>query len=490
MVDKPLLTSWLGEADVREARNLLQRSGIPTYSTPEEAVSTFMYMYQYARNLELLYETPRELPTSLSIDRQRLMGLLERAYNEERDFLTELESKEFLRAYGIPTVETHLARSPEEAVSIASCIGYPIVMKIASPQVTHKSDVGGVVLNVGSDVEVRRCFKELVERVKRRDSSIRIDGVTVQPMVKKDGYELIIGSKKDPLFGSVIIFGAGGIEVELFNDVSIGFPPLNQILAKRLMEQTKIYNLLLSGYRSKWPANLALLEEILVKFSQMIIDFPQIKEADINPLVVDDRDAIVLDARIIIDKECFSSEIKPYEHLAIRPYPTKYIKECTLKDERKILLRPIKPEDEPLISELFNTFSEETMRFRFFRLIRDISHEMLASYCNIDYSREISIVAEESEDGSKRIIGMTRLVVEPDGERGEIALVVGDPWQNLGLGTRMLDHIIEVGKDTGLKTVFGEILAENTRMIHLCYKRGFKIERIDEESYMASLELT
>jgi len=488
-VDKPLLTSWLGEEDVAEARNILRRSGIPTYSTPEEAISTFMYMYQYARNLELLYETPRELSVSMPIDKQRLLRIMERAFSEGRDLLTEIESKEFLEAYGIPTVETQLARSPEEAVLIASRVGYPIVMKIVSPNVTHKSDVGGVVLDVNSEDDVRRNFKRLIERVGRGDASIRIDGVSIQPMIRKDGYEVMVGSKKDPMFGSVIVFGAGGLGVELFNDVSIGFPPLNQVLAKRMMEQTRIYKVLISGYRGRQPANIPILEEILVRFSQMIIDFPQIKESDINPIVVDDKEAVVLDARIIIDRECFRKEIKPYEHLAIRPYPTKYMRKCTLKDGREVLLRPIRPEDEPLIRELFKTFSEETMRFRFFRFIKDISHEMLASYCNIDYSREISIVAEETGDGSIRVIGMARLVVEPDGERGEIAIVVGDPWQNLGLGTRLLEHIIDVGRDMGLKTIFGEILAENTRMIHLCYKRGFRIERVDEESYLASLDL-
>jgi len=487
VVKKPILTSWLGEADVREARNILQRSGIPTYSTPEEAISTFMYIYQYARNLELLYETPREVSTSLLVDKRRLIEIMEKAVKEKRDFLTEPESEEFLKAYDIPTVETHVAKSPEEAVAIASRMEYPIVMKIVSPQVTHKTDIDGVILNVNSDADVRRSFKELMERVELHDSSIRIDGIAVQPMIKKDGYELIIGSKKDPLFGSVIIFGAGGIGVELFNDVSIGFPPLNQTLAKRMMEQTRIYELLLSGYRNRKPANLALLEEILIRFSRMIIDFPQIKEADINPIVIDDKDAVALDARIIIDRECFFKKIKPYEHLAIRPYPTKYIKKCTIKDGRKILLRPVKPEDEPLINDLFNTFSEETMRFRFFHVIKNISHEMLASYCNIDYSREMTIVAERSENNSKRILGMARLVVEPDGEKGEIAIVVGDPWQNLGLGTRLLDHIVDVGRDMGLKSIFGEILVENTRMIHLCYKKGFKIERLDEESYLASL---
>jgi len=490
MINKPVLSSWLGEEDVREARDILRRSGIPTYPTPEEAISTFMYMYQYARNLELLYETPRELPVSLSVDKRRLLEIIERAAREERDFLTEPESSEFLRAYGIPMVETYLAKSPEEAVSIASRIGYPIVMKIVSPSIAHKTEMEGVILNVNFEADVKKYFEEMTERIRRRDLSIPIHGVAIQPMIKKEGFELIIGAKKDQLFGSVIIFGAGGIEVELFNDVSIGFPPLNQVLAKRMMEQTKIYNLLLSGFRNKRPVNVAFLEEILVRFSQMIIDFPQIKEADINPIVADEEGAVALDAKIIIDRECLLNEVKPYEHLAIRPYPTKYMEKCTIRDGREILLRPVRPEDEPLIRKLFDTFSEETMRFRFFHIIKDISHEILASYCNIDYSREMTIVAERSEEGSRMILGMARLVVEPDGERGEIAIVVGDPWQNLGLGTKMLDHIIRVGRDMRLKTIFGEILAENTKMLHLCYKRGFKIERLDEESYLASIDLT
>ena len=488
-LERPILTSWLGEEDVREARSILQRSGIPTYSTPEEAISTFMYMYQYARNLELLYETPRELPISLSIDKRRLLGLMRRALKEGRDFLLEHESKELLRACGIPVVETRLAGSPDEAASIASQMGYPVVMKIVSPDVTHKTDVDGVILNIGSEGEVRRCFKELMGRVRRSLPSARIEGVTVQPMIDKRGYELIIGAKKDELFGSVIIFGSGGLDVELFRDVSIGFPPLNQTLARRMMEQTRIYKLLVSGFRNRPPADISLLEELLVRFSQLIIEFPQIKEVDINPIIVDDKEALVLDARIIIDEEAVLGEVKPYEHLAIRPYPTKYIKKCRLRDGGEVLLRPIRPEDEPLISDLFGTFSEETMRFRFFRVIRDITHEMLVSFCNIDYSREMTIVAEGSDDGQKRIMGMARLVVEPDGERGEIAIVVGDPWQNRGLGTRLLDHIIEVGRDMGLKILFGEILAENTRMLHLCYKKGFKVERVDEENYSASLEL-
>jgi len=486
---KPVLTSWLGEEDVREARNILRRNNIPTYPTPEQAISTFMYMHQYARNLELLYETPQELSISLSVDKRRLHRILERALKERREILTEPESKEFLEAYRIPTAKTYVAKTPKEAVSIASKIGYPVVLKVFSSQITHKTDVGGVVLGVTSSSQVEKCFEDLINRVRKSYPMIKIDGVTVQPMIEKNGYELIIGSKRDPFFGSVIIFGTGGIGVELFNDVAVEFPPLNQTLARGMIERTKVYKLL-KGYRNRRPANIRLLEEILVKFSQLITDFSQIKEVDINPLVIDENYAVALDARIIIDLKRVYSKPQTCDHLVIKPYPTKYITECVIRDGKKVLLRPIKPEDEPLIVELFHTFSEETMRFRFFQVIKEIPHEILARYCNIDYDREITIVAERTDGKSRKIIGMTRLIVEPDGERGEIAVVVGDPWQNLGLGSKMLDYIIEISKDIGLKDIFGEILAENTRMIHLCNKRGFKIESLDDENYLATLNLT
>jgi len=488
-IDKPILTSWLGEEDVREARDVLRRSGIPTYPTPEQAVSTFMYIYQYAKNLELLYETPEELSISMTVDKRRLREILKEVSKEGREILTEPESKEFLEVYGIPASKIYIAKTAKQAVSIASKLGYPVVLKILSPQITHKTDFDRFVLEVDSESQIERCFEDLINRVKKQDSTIKIEGLTVQPMIKKKGYELIIGSKKDPLFGSVIIFGTGMSGAELFNDISVGFPPLNQTLARRMIEQTKVYKLL-TGYRNGRPANMRLLEEILVKFSQLIIDFPQIREADMNPLAIDADKAVVLDARIIIDQNLVFTKTQPYEHLVIKPYPTKYITERVIRDGKGVLLRPIKPEDEPLIVDLFRTFSEETMRFRFFQIIKEISHETLVRYCNIDYNREISIVAERIEEGSRKIIGMVRLVVEPDGERGEIAVVVGDPWQNLGLGSKMLDYIIDISKDFGLKTIFGEILAENTKIIHLCNKKGFEIKPLDEENYIATLNLT
>ncbi|MFQ6095943.1 MAG: acetate--CoA ligase family protein, partial [Candidatus Bathyarchaeia archaeon] len=312
--DKPILTSWLGDEDVREARDILRRNGIPTCSTPEEAVSSFMCMYQYARNLELLYETPEELPISPLTDSRHLREVLEKAANEGREVLTEPESKEFLEAYGIPTAKAYTAKTAEEAVRIASEIGFPVVMKILSPEITYKTDFDGVFLNITSETQVKECFENLTRRVKEHAVPVEIEGVTVQPMIEKRGYELVIQSKKDPSFGSVIIFGAGGLGVELFNDISVGFPPLNQTLARRMMEQTKIYGYLLKG-RGGRSANMRLLEEILVRFSQMIIDFPQVKEVDVDPLLIDEKNAVALDARIVIDLDRVFAEKPPYEHL-------------------------------------------------------------------------------------------------------------------------------------------------------------------------------
>jgi len=487
-IDKPVLTSWLGEEDVREARDILRRNGIPTYPTPEQAITTFMYIYQYSRNLELLYETPEELPISPSVDKHHLNSILDRASEEGREILSEPESKEFLEAYDIPTMKTYIAETADKAVQIASKVGYPVVIKVLSPQMIRETDLGRVALKATSESQVKRCFEDLIDRVKGRDPAIKIEGITVQPMMKERGYELLVRSKKDPLFGSVIIFGSGGMGAELFNDISVGFPPLNQTLARRMIEQTKAYKLL-SGWGNRRPANIRLLEEILVKFSQLIIDFPQIKEVEMSPLLIDESDATALDAKIVIDRNHVSAKTQPREHLVIKPYPTKYITESAIRDGKKVSLRPIRPEDEPLIVDLFRTFSEQTMRLGFFRAIKEIFHETLARYCNIDYDREMTIVAERREEGSRKIIGMVRLIIQPSGERGEVAVVVGDPWQNLGLGSKMLDYIVGISKDIGLKAVFGEVLAENTKMIHLFSKRGFEIKHLDEENCLATLDM-
>jgi acetyltransferase len=473
---KTILTSWMGEEDVEEANEILNGNKLPTYSTPERAVNAYMYMYQYTRNLAHLYETPEELPMELLLSKQSLMGIMQKAVKENREILTETEAKAFLDAYGIPTVKTRLAKTEDEAASAAAQIGYPVVLKVYSPQITHKTDVGGVMLDLNDEAELREAHQKILKNVKKSVASAEIQGVTVQSMITKKGYEVIIGSKKDPLFGPAILFGMGGIFVELFRDRAIGFPPLNQTLARRIMERTKMYQLL-RGFRGMAPANTKRLEEIMVKFSEILIDFPQIREVDINPLVVDSEDAVALDARIIIDSDLVFKELPPHDHLIISPYPKKYELQWNLKDYRPVLLRPIKPEDEPLENELWKTFSDETQRFRFFSPMRTWSHATLVRYTNIDYDREIAIIAELTEKGTRKMIGVVRMIMEPpDFKTAEVAIVVGDPWQGLGLGSKMIDCIIDIAKDKNLESIYGLILRDNSRSIELFKKKGFMVD--------------
>jgi acetyltransferase len=471
---KPILTSFMGYEEVEEANRILNENNVPTYSTPEQAIKTYMYMNQYKRNLELLYQTPEELPVSSAPTKRPITVVIREAAKENRENLTETEAKRLLENYDIPVVKTLSAKTEDETIYAASQIGYPVVLKILSPQIDHKSDVEGVALNINSKAELQEAFRTVMQRVKEHEPDAEIHGVTVQSMIKKKGYEIILGAKTDPLFGPVIMFGMGGVGVEIYKDVAIGLPPLNQTLARRIMKETKVYQLL-KGYRNMPPANLKLLEEIMVRFSQMLIDFPQIKEVDINPLFINEKEALALDARAVIDKERVSAKIGPHEHLVISPYPKKYEITWRMRDGRTVLLRPIKPEDEPLWLEMFQNFSEESVRYRFFNIIKDTPHEVRVRYCNIDYDREIGIVAELTE-GRRQILGVVRLIIEPDGKTGEIAFIVADPWQGLGLGTKMVDHMIEICKDKGLETVYAFLLPDNYRAIRLLKKMGFTSE--------------
>ena len=485
---KTILTSFMGTGTVEEANRIFNQNSIPTYSTPEQAVKTYLYMYQYKRNLELLYETPEELPVDVAPPKRPIMVIMRNAAMENRELLNEAEAKKLLEYYDFPVVKTAVAKTPEEAAAIALQIGYPVVLKILSPQIIHKTEAGGVILDINSEAELREAFECVIERAKKYNPNAEILGVTVQPMVKKRGYEVIVGAKTDPLFGPVILFGMGGIGVELFKDFSIGLPPLNQTLVRRLMEETKVYQLL-KGYRNVPPANLKLLEELIVRFSQLLIDFPQLKEVDINPLLIDENDASIIDARIVIDREKIFQKLEPHQHLVISPYPKKYETLWKMRDGRTVLLRPIKPEDEPLWLEMFRNFSEESIRFRFFQIIKDTPHEVRVRYCNIDYDREIAIVAELTENGQRKILGVARVSLEPDRKSGEIAFIVADPWQGLGLGTKMVDYTIEICKDMGVETIYGIMLPDNHRAINLTRKMGFTLKYMDDGTVKGILNL-
>ena len=486
--NKTIVTSFMGYGAVEEANRIFNQNNIPTYSTPEQAVKTYMYMYQYKSNLDLLYETPEELPVDVAPPKRPLMVIMRNMAKENREILNEAEAKTFLEYYNFPVVKTKIAQNPDQAADIAKEISYPVVLKILSPQIIHKTDAGGVVLDINNETELREAFDRIMQHAKQYNPEAEILGVTVQQMIKKHGYEVIIGAKTDPLFGPVILFGMGGVGVELFRDFSLGLPPLNQTLVRRIMEETKVYQLL-KGYRNVPPANIKLLEEIMVLFSQLLIDFPQLKEVDINPLFINEKEAQVFDARIVIDKNKVFEKLEPHQHLVITPYPKKYETVWKLRDGRDVLLRPIKPEDEPMWLEMFQAFSEESIRYRFFQIIKDTPHETRVRYCNIDYDREIAIVAELTEKWRRRILGVARVSIEPDGKTGEIAFIVADPYQGLGLGTKLVDYAIEVCKDMKIESLYAIMLPDNYRAINLMKKMGFTITCPEEGTAKGTLDL-
>jgi len=486
---KPILASIMGSEEVAEARRLLYENNVPTYEFPEDAIKTYLYMYQHFRNLGELYETPEDLPLDAAPPRNYLKILTRHRLEAGKTLLNEEDSKKFLSTYGVSVTMPHLAKSAEDAVRAASTIGYPVAMKIVSPDISHKSDVGGVRLNITSANELEKAFVQMIDNVRKCQPDARIEGVSIQKMIGSFDYELIIGGKKDPILGPVIMFGLGGTEAEFFKDVAVGLPPLNQALARRVLERTKTYRILAQGFRNKPPVNLRLLEETLVRVSNLIIDFPEIKELDINPLVISDDTVIALDARIILDEEAAQQKAEEYSHLVISPYPTKYIQPWRCRDGRSVLFRPIRPEDEPLERELIAGLSEESSRFRFFYIIKEITHEMLSRFCNIDYDREMAIIAEYTSNGKQRNVGVGRLIIEPGRETGEFAIVVADDFQGTGLGLKLLDTLLAVAQDKGLSSIYGIVLNNNLKMIALAKKLGFTLERLTDEESRVTLEL-
>jgi acetyltransferase len=486
--NKTILTSFMGYGTVQEANRILNANNIPTYSTPENAIKTYMYMYQYERNIELLYETPEESPVDAAPPKRPIMAILRNAARENRELLTEEEAKRLLDYYNFPVVKTEIATTAEEAIAFAHQMGYPVVLKILSPQITHKTDAGGVLLDLNSDTDVKQAFDIIMHRAKMYNAKAKILGVTVQPMISRKGYEIILGGKTDPLFGPVILFGMGGVGVELFKDYSIGLPPLNTTLIRRMMEETKVYQLL-KGYRNVPPANLKLLEETVLLFSQLLVDFPQIKEIDVNPLLINEKEACILDARITVDKSKVFKKFEPHEHLVISAYPKKYETQWKLRNGQEVLLRPIKPEDEPMWLEMFQSFSEESIRYRFFQLLKDTPHEVRVRYCNIDYDREIAIVTELEEKDHKRLLGVGRLSIEPDGKTGELAFIIGDQWQGQGLGTKVVDFVLEIAKEMHVETVYAIMLPDNRRALNLTKKMGFKLEYLTDGTVKGTLDL-
>lgn len=484
---KPVLTSWMGAAFAEGARRVFAQNGIPTYETPEDALRAYFYMDRYRKNLELIYETPADLPVELAPPTHHLKAVIRRALKEGRTLLTEEESKSFLSNYGIPANTTHTAVSLSTAATEARKVGYPVVLKIVSPDITHKSDVGGVITGIASDEALTQAYNGMMQQVSKNAPGARIEGVSVQAMMEGVDYEIILGAKKDKDFGSVVLFGSGGVGAELFRDFSIGLPPLNQTLARRLMEETIVYQLL-QGYRGKPRADIEQLEQTIVGFSNLVVDFPEIAEVDVNPLAVSNGKVCALDARIIIDREALG-QAEPYPHLVITPYPTKYVQPWRLKDGTQVLLRPIRPEDEPFEYEMLSALSGKTLGSRFFIPVKEIDHQVLRRFCNIDYDREMTIVAQIGAGENRTIIGVARYFTEPRTNSGEFAVLVRDEYQGEGLGRKLIDAILGIAADKGLEEIHGIVSKDDEILLGIARSLGFVSTWESDELTKISLTL-
>ena len=481
--DKPVLASWMGGANVRAAEDILNRAGIPTFQFPDTAVQAFCYMWKYSYNLRALYETPSLDDSAIGaqeINKQQADAIIAAARSAGRTLLSEYESKQLLAAYGIPTVTTRTAKSADAAVRAADEIGYPVVLKLHSETLTHKTDVGGVQLNLLDPPAVRQAFDTIRASVRAKAGAGHFLGVTVQPMVKmQDAYEIILGSSIDAQFGPVLLFGSGGQLVEVFKDRSLSLPPLNATLARRMMEQTRIYTAL-KGVRGRKAVDLRAMEQLLVRFSQLVVEQRWIKEIDINPLLASSDGLLALDARIVLHEPYVTEDELP--KFAIRPYPSQYITPCTMKGGEPVILRPIRPEDEPLLVQFHRGVSEQSVRLRYFghlKLDQRTTHERLTRVCFNDYDREMAIVVEHrtAKNGDREILGVGRLSKIPGRDEAEFAILLSDLWQNRGLGSQLLRLLLQIARAEKLRRVTADILPENVEMQRVCEKLGFRLER-------------
>lgn len=487
MAGKPLLASWMGGDTVVEGTKVLNAARIPVFEYPDDAAKTFAMMWRYSQNIQTLYEMA-DLGQAEGFEGEETNAhqahkLLESVREKGRTLLTEAESKQLLSCYGLPVVETHIAKTAEEAVGRAKKMGFPLVLKLSSETITHKTDVGGVKLNLKTIDDVLAAFESIKESVTRLAGAEHFGGVSVQRMIPSEGYELILGSSTDPQFGPVLLFGSGGQLVEVYKDSALAIPPLNNGLARRFMEKTKVYEAL-KGVRGRKAVDLVALEELLVNFSRLVVENRRIKECDINPLLVSGDIMIALDARIVLhDADMPDTD---FPELAIRPYPLNYVVTTELKDGTPVVLRPIRPEDERLIIDFHRELSEDSVRQRYFEFMsmdERVAHERLIRICFTDYDREWTTVAEVDSGDGKKIIGVGRLYKVPGTRFARFAMIIVDKFHNLGLGTKLLGHLIGIAEQENIEMIDARILTENTGMIKICENLGFKISP-DKDPYV------
>src|SRR5271165_1210853 len=479
----------MGGDGVAEGIAILNTAGIPTFSYPDTAARAFTYMWRYTDNLRGLYETPAfiEGPQTGADARVKVRESVERVRAAGRTMLNEFEAKQLLAGYGIPVVDTRAAESEEQAVSLATEIGYPVVLKLLSNTIAHKTDVDGVHLRLQNAEQVRNAYRAIQASVTKKAGAQHFAGVTVQPMVKRDGYELILGSTVDAQFGPVILFGSGGVMVEVYRDRSLALPPLNTTLAQRLMERTRIYAAL-QGVRGRKPVNLAELEGLLVRFGQLVIEQPWIREIDINPLLASPDHLLALDARVVLHDAAMQFADLPRP--AIRPYPSQYAREWHMKDGTPVTIRPIRPEDEPLMVHFHTTLSERSVYLRYFcslSLTTRVEHERLVRICFGSYDRGFALVADYTnpETGEHEVLGVGRFSAINRTE-AEAAVLVSDRWHGRGLGTELLASVARVAREEKFRRLSGEILRDNLATQAIFKKVGFKLSAMDDPSSVSA----
>jgi acetyltransferase len=478
----PVLTCWLGDGAASEARRLFAEKKIPSYDTPEKAVRAFGHLRRYRRNQQLLMETPPDVSDLISVDRAEADAIIDAVLDDGRSVMTEPEATAVLAAYGIPTIPSIAVRDPDEACRAAEALGFPVVLKILSRDISHKSDVGGVQLNLASPEAVARAAGDMLASVKQLAGDARMDGFNVQPMIRRpDAHELIAGVAEDNVFGPVIVFGQGGTATEVIGDRAVGLPPLNPLLAEDMIRQTRVSRLL-HGYRNRPAANTDAIALTLVKLSQLVSTLERVVELDINPLLADPSGVVALDARIVVRSQ--GREERP---LAIRPYPQQLEREIETRSGRRFLLRPIRPEDEGALVEMLRRSSREDVRLRFFGALKDFNHLFAARLTQIDYDREMALVA--IQPGSAELLGVVRLSADPDKEAAEFAVMVRSDMKGTGLGYSLMCRILSYARESGIGRVFGDVLRENERMLQMARELGFAIQQPDGDSDSVTVEI-
>lgn len=478
--EKPILACWMGEQQVAEANRLFSQHHVPSFPNPESSVEAFSYLASFHHNQQLLMQVPSPLISQREPDIESARLIIDSVLSQKRGVLTIRESKALLHAFHIPVTQTIVCDSASDALISAELLGFPVAMKIHSLDITHKSDVGGIRLNINNAHAVRSTFHELMEEVHEKDPDARIDGVTIEPMYSPPhGRELMIGVISDPIFGPTITFGAGGVQVEVLRDRAVALPPLNKLLAEKMISQTRIAKLL-SNFRNLPAVNMPALVQVLCRVSEMVCELPQIKELDINPLIADENGVMALDARIVIER--VSPSRNRYSHMAVHPYPSHLVSQLQLADGQDITIRPIRPEDASLEQSFVRELSPQSKYFRFMQGLNELTQQMLVRFTQLDYNRELALIAVLNEHHKEVELGVVRYIINPDGESCEFALVVADKWQHKGIGSHLMNALINAAHQRGIKLMEGEILANNKNMLKLMTSLGFSLETCADDS--------